>query len=509
MLAYLENKIVRRRDVGFEFWKNKFERVGLILTTEIYCHVNSLDAVIPNFGITPDSTKHSVTHTIPKVPTKKELINTITKAIVTDKPISDTKVQDYLKAILSIGRKYFPETKDIVNREVRFALMSEVDVESTKDLMGLILYRITGTPLVITSHENMSILKEESDLENYVSISNLNAKVLAVDVLRYKKLFLCAFKNRGKRFSKFANKVTRLAKMYHKPIGTPVVKTLTSVPMRKLQFLSILSKLKTEDLVRLYNAFSIRSVSKIGDALEVKIRNGKTKQIKFSKVENMQYFNYIAKELKKRNTYDDKDKRKKTIVNEAVVLSDKQTIGGVPNGSYIEIPKKEGYSIIIGIRWKNVDHHKVDLDLSIVSETGKTGWDQSINETGVYFSGDILDAPEYVTEHIVLYGDNRPECLTAYTSNYDGPHDTRAPYMFFIGYTKSFEFDDNVELLYTLNLDVKYLTSDRLGYIIDNKFYFDQKTINKLTVPNDTLSDDDISLMRRKNISRLMLNDIL
>src|SRR5438874_2551824 len=52
--------------------------------------------------------------------------------------------------------------------------------------------------------------------------------------------------------------------------------------------------------------------------------------------------------------------------------------------------------MVAGIHWENQNHHRIDLDLSIMSpEVGKIGWNGSYRtaDRSILFSGDLTDAP--------------------------------------------------------------------------------------------------------------------
>ena len=56
--------------------------------------------------------------------------------------------------------------------------------------------------------------------------------------------------------------------------------------------------------------------------------------------------------------------------------------------------------MIFGIHWDNIDSHRIDLDLSIISTDGKIGWDSAYrnDDRSILFSGDITDAHKGATE---------------------------------------------------------------------------------------------------------------
>ncbi len=57
-------------------------------------------------------------------------------------------------------------------------------------------------------------------------------------------------------------------------------------------------------------------------------------------------------------------------VHYALPATEKQFTGGFPSGSYVAVPD----DMIVGIHWTNTTK-RVDLDLSVIGESGKIGWD--------------------------------------------------------------------------------------------------------------------------------------
>lgn len=79
-------------------------------------------------------------------------------------------------------------------------------------------------------------------------------------------------------------------------------------------------------------------------------------------------------------------------VKYALPATEKQFTGDIPSGSFVEVLQ----DMVVGVHWENVPRHRIDLDLSIQNASGKIGWDGAYrdSEQGIYFSGDITDAPK-------------------------------------------------------------------------------------------------------------------
>jgi len=78
-------------------------------------------------------------------------------------------------------------------------------------------------------------------------------------------------------------------------------------------------------------------------------------------------------------------------IHYALPATEKQFTGHFPTGSYISVFE----DMIFGIHWANTTK-RVDLDLSVVGESGKIGWDAAYRSSArdILFSGDMTDAPQ-------------------------------------------------------------------------------------------------------------------
>ncbi len=78
-------------------------------------------------------------------------------------------------------------------------------------------------------------------------------------------------------------------------------------------------------------------------------------------------------------------------IHYALPATEKQFTGYFPTGTYVTTTE----DMIVGIHWTNTKKNRVDLDLSVMGESGKIGWDADYysTEKEVLFSGDMTDAP--------------------------------------------------------------------------------------------------------------------
>lgn len=112
----------------------------------------------------------------------------------------------------------------------------------------------------------------------------------------------------------------------------------------------------------------------------------------------------------------------------ALPTTEKQFIGNIPSGSYVEV----GEDMVMGVRWSNVERHRVDLDLSMANISGKLGWDGAYRGNDTQFSGDITDAPHGATE--VFRIGNQAEGLWMVNLNFfNYEENCKVPFKMFVG----------------------------------------------------------------------------
>jgi hypothetical protein len=196
-------------------------------------------------------------------------------------------------------------------------------------------------------------------------------------------------------------------------------------------------------------------------------------------------------------------------VHYTLPASEKQFTGNFPTGSSISVPE----DMIVGIHWMNTIH-KVDLDLSVIGESGKTGWDASYrsNNRRVLFSGDVTSAPKPngASELFYLEGcQNEPRILWVNYFNFcsDGvPAKILVAHEKVTKLNKNYMIDVN-NILATANINISKKQT-MLGLIAgvdnDNRFYFSQTSIGN----SISARVDRISTMSRKYLVNTLINSI-
>jgi len=153
--------------------------------------------------------------------------------------------------------------------------------------------------------------------------------------------------------------------------------------------------------------------------------------------------------------------------------SEKNFTGSVPNGTHVEVPN----DMIVGIHWENMDYRRVDLDLSLLDETGKTGWNGRYRseERDVLFSGDMTDAPLPNGASESFYIKDNTKTYLLMLNNFNAG-DITIPFKIFIASQKvstlpmNYMVDPN-NVISTTKMEISK-EQKMLGFIKDGKFYF-------------------------------------
>ena len=295
------------------------------------------------------------------------------------------------------------EIEDIKNKEVKTALYDYLNLfpENPVEFLRYIVYKITSKTLLIKNLDLIDAIKEKKNLD-IIKIFNEYEKKYGLERLaeifyRFKPIFL-AFRT-NKKLKVIVNKIRRLAVKNHKPLPEDYLNTVTSKLKnnRKINKEILEKELKKVNIfrkIRLAYALKYRTNDNVNSIL-YRIRNGKGYATSFDsgkkngvKVVLDIVIDSIVKDINKNV------KGKKIYIPEYINYSlpstEKMFTGNFPSGTYVSIPK----DMIVGINWKNVKSDRIDLDLSVISQDGKTGWDTDYRteDRNILFSGDITDA---------------------------------------------------------------------------------------------------------------------
>jgi hypothetical protein len=309
--------------------------------------------------------------------------------------LKEETINDILSILVDELSYQFTGEENIKNKEatIKIADMYGVIPKDIMEFFRYILYRTTDESLLIKSEEAIEAIKK-SNYNPAVQFEKFGLDKLAEIFNRFKPIFL-AYKT---KCPKTINKISKLSKIYHKPLVANPLNYATSF---------ILSKedkhwLDNATPFALFRALSACYSRKQGQfAFTYRIRNGKS-FVKKNKVSGAIWHNYdfLLKYCRSRFNLTDKKFFLPFDVEYALPTSEKMFVGNIPTGT-----KFYGKQLAVGVYWEN-KWGAHDLDLSGLNIGGKIGWNASYKQgkDELLYSGDITDAPNGAVEY--LYAQN-------------------------------------------------------------------------------------------------------
>lgn len=437
--------------------------------------------------------------------------------------------EDTVKAALEVAMFIGFDDKDVEkvkNREVKVALYDYLGLipANPTEFLRFVIFKATSTMLLIKSPDLIMTIKESNNLNIVKCFNDYEAKYglgkLAEVFYRFKPIFL-AFRT-NERMKVITNKIRRLAVKNHKPLPEDYLNTVTSkIANSKLEVRKLKSELEKVNIFRKIRlAYALKFRTKDVESILYRIRNGKgyataftfDKQDEAEKVLDIvldSVANDISKNVKGKKIFVPTD------INYTLPATEKQFTGSFPSGTCVSLPD----DMIVGIHWNNVNHHRIDLDLSLTSLDGKIGWDASYR-TGnrdVLFSGDITDARNGASE--LFYVKKQPQLAYIMMVNYfNFDAKVTVPFKILVAKEAVKDFRKN----YTVNPNNVVVITDTkidqkqkvLGLVITsptgNKFYFAEINVGKsITSRNNEYTTHSRQYLIDFYENSIGLNDVL
>ena len=319
------------------------------------------------------------------------------------------------------------DINDMKNREaiMRYKILKYIRPESLEEMMQMINYVITGSSMIVKNQQTIANYKH-GDFLTYTSkvtklLSYFSEREVAGIFNRYKPLFLALKKYDG-NFKSYINKISKLSKMYHKPAVLPISTTFLTKDMlgdkqfSKTQewFHNNLHNFSLFQLSKWYTAVQKRMKGEFLDTFN--IRNGKsyvelnTWDYSDAQKDNLCYWDHILRRTIAQKLYekvDGKTIKLNTHFSLALPTSEKNFIGTLPLGTYVDIKPED--NLIVGISWKGEDGAQ-DLDLSFTDIDGRViSWCNAYRDetANIVYSGDMTSANPEATE-CLLFRHNMP-----------------------------------------------------------------------------------------------------
>lgn len=408
------------------------------------------------------------------------------------RPMTEDQVKEKLMILLSSGIALSEDTIEqvkilsdllnkedvakVCNREVRSYLYDKFKVvpEDPEEFLRYLIYKTTGSTLKIQNKDMYEKLRA-SDKKLVLKLLNNypNPAKLSSIFLRNKNLFL-ALKTKytldttSREVNHYINRLRKLAEHNHEPYLGGCLDSLLNYEFDKYVLEEALNKVTFFRSIRCLNMLNYRLSG--NSSIIYRVRNGKsfTTELKNNlngesksgykaKLKNNRdiIYRYVISKLS------EKVKGKHIYIPKEVIYkapsSEKQFVGDFPEGSYVELPKNAD-NLLFAIHWENLGNERVDLDLRMLNENEHFGWNASLKNIEVLFSGDITDAPAPfgATEAFLVKGTDK--AYTAIINNYS-LNDTPVPYSFIIGYAKDKQLCRNYtispdEILHKINYKI-------------------------------------------------------
>jgi hypothetical protein len=426
-----------------------FEELGIYDKTSVYVPREVLS--IPKVDI---ENLHLI---IIKGYTKEELKQKLLALLQSGIALGEDTISDVVEVALSVGLST-EEIQAIKNKEVRALLYDLLRIvpENPTEFLRFAVYKATGKTLLIKS---AAIIEEIKSSKN-IDVSPLfmqyeqryGLEKLAEIFYRFKPLFL-AFKTIPQLATKI-NRISKLAHKHHKPMPVDYLNIITSEIKNgknvDIERLSVeLQKANTFRKIRLAYALKFRIHNT--DAILYKIRNGKGYATEFSfagKDKAQEVLDIVLHSIVE--DVSKNIKGKKVYVPQNVIYAlpatEKQFTGMLPSGTSIVIPR----DLVVGVHWENVDGHRIDLDLSLLSVNAKYGWDASYRNSGgsILFSGDMTDAPKPHGASELFYIEEQEHNALLVMVNY-------------------FNFDENIEVPISIFAAHEKITQMKRNYMVN------------------------------------------
>lgn len=366
--------------------------------------------------------------------------------------------------------------QNVKNREAKVRLYDYFNIKPNNpvEILRLMIYQCTGQTTIINSKELLQSIRYSRILVPLdIKYSDVMPKLASI-YHRFHKIFLM-FSHQCETNKVFVNKLSRMAKKYHKPFkanflekcldwnyATEIGKYIKMLDaISYLDYLNeLLESLKKNPNINVFKAVKILNtcrerLSNKNKYNYYRVRNGKTflkknehysdeleADISYSYYKMIEgiMFDYVLDKFMsylKRNNI--KHITMSSELNIAVPTSEKTFLGTLPEFSYIDLSRSSNN--MVGIYWRN-EWGTRDFDLSCIFENGsKIGWNanyfydihgdentynDAMQELKHVFSGDMTDAdPEASEVHMFSSPTNNYVPCVFYCNRYNGTNGSK------------------------------------------------------------------------------------
>lgn len=353
---------------------------GTNFTTEVYIPDEVLDV--------PDV---KLSYKVIKAYTVEEMTEKCLSLLRSGIALDERTLDDVLTVLVDELKYTFTGKEGIRNKEaiIKIADLYGVLPDDTMEFFRYIIYRATGTSLLIKSRDMVKAV-EETSFNPSAQFNKFGLEKLAAIFNRFKPLFI-AFKG---RCPATINKISKLSKTYHQPLVSNPLNQATNMLLTEQDT----HWLNNATPFALFKALSAcYSRMKGQDTFVYRIRSGKSwvKETAVSKV-NKKNYKFLLKYLKSRFDLTGLKLYFPEDIRYALPTSEKMYVGNIPTGT-----KFFGKKLAVGMYWEDAWGAR-DLDLSGLNIGGKVGWNAAYKqgEGNLMYSGDITSARNGAVEYL-------------------------------------------------------------------------------------------------------------
>lgn len=509
------------------------ESLGIDSSSFVYIPKEKLE--IPELQI--DELKLFVINGYSRSATKEKILKMLSSGIALhENTLNDvTEICEYLKL------EFYPnEIDSIKNKEFKITLCDKTGSfpSNNVEFLRYLVYKSIGKTLLIKNESTIEMIKQSDNAEVLDLLSRYSLPKLSEIFYRFKPIFL-AFRT-SPQLKIIINRLRKLANKHHKPMKQDYMNSVTTMLRNSSldfnKFEKELCNINVFRKIRLLYALNYQSLNP--DSILYRIRNGKSYAKEFvSTIRDLGSAEY-AKTLIKESISN--DIRKNVIdkkiyipyyINYTLPSSEKQFTGNFPSGTYVNIDK----DMIFGIYWENIEvvdreiycsetkkktwynEYRIDLDLALLDEESKIGWNGLYRTDEILFSGDMTDAEDGASElFYVANATNKNYIMTVNYYNFNA--DVAVPFKVMVGTKDDKQFEKNYminpnNVVAVANTEINQ-RQKVLGItqVYDNacRFYFAESILGKSIASGNT---DYVNHARKYLISFYknapLLNDIL
>jgi hypothetical protein len=461
-----------------------FEALGIYEENSVYIPREDLEI--------PDVDIDKIKITIIRGYTAKQLQEKVIELLQSGIALNESTINDIYNIVTDLKMKIDPEVVKNKEFKIRLYELLETVPQNPVEFLRYVLYKTTGSTLIIKNAAAIEKIKAFEEKKKVAKLFAIYAKAHSLEdlssiFLRFKPLFL-AFRS-YKDVKPMINRLRKLADTHHKPMPMDYLNEITAMLKRKeeISISKLTANLKGANIFRKIRlAYALKYRTGDFDSIQYKIRNGKAFATEFEFKNRKQTDQVLTTVLDSIVADIKKNVKGKKIyipdhITYALPATEKQFTGFFPSGSYVTVPK----DIIFGIHWTDVEGHRIDLDLSLINQKNKFGWDgyYRSENSNILFSGDMTSAPPPNGASELFYVQRHIEGnFIMFVNYYNYDEGIPVPYSIVIGSKQAHQFGRDFMLDPNTVLARAHSTIDKkqklLGLLVSTakecRFYFNE-----------------------------------